>query len=144
MPSNQEYISRLMEAQNLMREALDILKDVASETDDPQAEAYIIPHLATLIDHDNEWLNRYDHTVQDWIDGLRDEGDDDTEPIAPVVEAPLVNQPSFPHDEAYVTYVLARWNKSLISNAAAYYATRWDVDFKLACAAVRHILQEQG
>lgn len=87
--TNQQHISRLQEAQDLLREALHILKDVASETYNRRVQSTLIAEIEMAIDDNHSWLgNRVN--IQIWIDDLRDEDIDDTEEIAPVVEAPQI------------------------------------------------------
>lgn len=70
--------------------------------------------------------------------------DDDTELIA-LVNAPLVDQPSFPHTPEFARYLIAECGPIHVDKAKATvrYAMQYKVGIRLARAAINHILEEQ-
>lgn len=158
MTSNQEHINRLTEAQDLLREALDILKDVASETDNRMASAYITPHLAIMIDNEHDYLSR-DYSVEDWIDELRDEDEPDDEedydddvdyetPLygeqLPIIAPPPTDPATFPHTPEFAQQLwqlYGSFNQRI--NAIKAYRMEYGVGLKEAKDAVYHIFDNQ-
>lgn len=78
-PIRSDIIEQLEEAQEMLRDAHYILKRVARITNDPHAKAYVVEHLALLIDDEHGLLSK-DFNVQQWIEQVEedDELDDET------------------------------------------------------------------
>lgn len=71
----QDIIEQLEQAQNLLREARDIIRDVIHQTHDRHAESYLLAPLEVLIDQDHRWLSR-DFNIDRWIEDLQEEEDE--------------------------------------------------------------------
>lgn len=69
--TRQELIEQLEDAQTKLREAHEILADVARETDDGHAKAYLVDHLAIFIDSEHGFLSQ-DFNVQKWIEQIQE------------------------------------------------------------------------
>ncbi len=151
--SNQEFISRLQEAQDLLREALDILKDVSNGTDSGSgmADAYIIPHLTIMIDNDHGYMSR-DYNIEDWIKDLREDSDDDEdteddgdlEPefiYIPPPPAPPTDPATFPHTPEFADKLYAAHKDKLGWKIPAIkdYRIEYGVGLKVAKDAVEYI-----
>jgi hypothetical protein len=77
----QDRIDRIREAQELLREAIDLLKSVARETNDGHARAYLIDHLECFTSSDHGFLSR-DFNCDKWVEQLEEEdaeADEDAE-----------------------------------------------------------------
>lgn len=111
MNAQQEHISRLQEAQDLLREALDILRNVASETDSGSAGAYILPNLEMLIDDEHPWIGRQ-YNVENWMNDLRDENTEGDEPEFVYVPAPPTAPATFPHTPEFAAKLYAKYGES--------------------------------
>jgi len=57
MIKRESLISELQEAQELLVDALGIIRGVANETDDGMAQGYLIPTLQDCIDHSSNHCN---------------------------------------------------------------------------------------
>ena len=71
-------VERVRTAQALVQAALTILDQVARETKDRHAGAYLVDHLAILASSNHGFLSR-DFTLDDWIEQLEEQGDADTD-----------------------------------------------------------------
>ncbi len=72
-----EPADRVRTAQALIQAAIGILHTVARETDDRNAEAYVVDHLRILAGSGHGFLDG-SLNLDDWIDRLED-GDDDAD-----------------------------------------------------------------
>lgn len=78
MPTKQDYqsaIEKIEEAQELMQQAHSLLKEAAMQTNDKNAEAYLVDQLAVMIDATHGFLSR-DLNCEDWMLRLQNEIDD--------------------------------------------------------------------
>lgn len=73
-PIRSDIIAQLEEAQDLMREAHTLLQHVANALDDGHAKAYLVEHLALLIDDEHGLLSN-DFNVQQWIKQVQEDDD---------------------------------------------------------------------
>jgi hypothetical protein len=72
-----DRIALLEEAQGLLKEALDLIRQAVRDTPiENSAESYLIPHLAMRIDDHHEYLGR-EQSVAELIAALREDGADD-------------------------------------------------------------------
>ena len=71
-------VDRVMVAQSLIKAAIEILKGVAKETKDRNAEAYVVDHLVTLASSDHGFLDN-SMNLDKWIERLENREDDEDE-----------------------------------------------------------------
>lgn len=64
--TTQDHLDSLIEAKDLIGQALDILHSVAHQTRDGWAESYIVAHLSILHSADSGYISR-DANLDDWI-----------------------------------------------------------------------------
>jgi|GEM_PF-4472407 hypothetical protein len=69
-----EILEQLEEARDLMREAHTLLNNAARALNDKHAEAYLVSHLAILIDDEHGYLAD-DFNVSEWIRQIEDDAD---------------------------------------------------------------------
>lgn len=69
-------VERVHIAQRLINAAIDILSDVVKETNDRNAEAYVVDHLRILAGSDHGFLDR-SMNLDKWIERLEDRDDED-------------------------------------------------------------------
>lgn len=79
--SNEERVDQLIEAQEKLREVVELLEDALKGTSEERyAEAYLIAHLKARVGSDE---HSYDDNIQRYIDKFIESGDtkhtDDTE-----------------------------------------------------------------
>lgn len=68
----------LAEAQDHMRDAIDLLKDYVAATGDTNAKAYMLDHLIIMTSADHNFLSR-DLNMDDLIERVREEYGDEEE-----------------------------------------------------------------
>lgn len=69
-----DIVEMLQEAQEQMRQAHSLLQSAARTLDDKHAQAYLVDHLAILIDSEHGFLSS-DFNVQEWIRQIEDDAD---------------------------------------------------------------------
>lgn len=69
--TQRELVEALHEAQEKMRETVELLQWVADATGDRNAEAYIVDHLRILTSEDHGFVSR-DLNLDDWIRRVED------------------------------------------------------------------------
>lgn len=76
MNTNQENreqaIEKIEEAQGLLREAIELLDEAVTLTNDRHAEAYLVDHLKIMASDEHGFLSR-DLNCDTWIEQLQEE-----------------------------------------------------------------------
>lgn len=78
MPTKQDYqsaIEKIEEAQELMQQAHSLLKEAARQTNDKNAQAYLVDQLAVMINPAHGFLSN-DLNCETWMLRLQNEIDD--------------------------------------------------------------------
>lgn len=87
----QDHIDTIIQAQNLITEAIDMLQFVADRTLDAWADTYLIAHLRILNSADNGHITR-DANLDDWIEKLYAQQN----PHCPFCDGPIEPDPTRP------------------------------------------------
>lgn len=151
MATRQEHISRLQEAQDLLREALDILRDVSLETDSRSAAGYLIPAIEMSIDDNHDFIG-YHYNIQDWINDLGDNevyGFEDEDALtdephpSEMPYIPPTDPATFPHTPEFADKLYAKYGESNQRiNAIRDYRIEYGGTLKEAKDAVEYIWKQ--
>jgi hypothetical protein len=73
-----DNIRKVEMAQAALRYVIELLEEVVEDTDDGNADAYIVDHLKIMASEDHGFLSR-DLNLDQWIERLRNHEDEDTD-----------------------------------------------------------------